>query len=75
MKQYMRITEFANRIGVCVNTLRSWDSKGILKPALRLPGSNIRLYAEEQVEQYFKVKTQIPEALASLENQSKDGDE
>lgn len=54
MKQYMRITEFANRIGVCVNTLRSWDSKGILKPALRLPDSNIRLYTEEQVEQYFK---------------------
>lgn len=75
MKQYMRITEFASRIGVCVNTLRSWDSKGILKPALRLPDSNIRLYAEEQVEQYFKVKTQIPEALASLESQSKDGDE
>lgn len=75
MKQYMRITEFAKRIGVCTNTLRSWDNRGILKPALRLPDSNIRLYAEEQVEQYFKVKTQIPEALASLESQSKDGDE
>lgn len=54
MKQYMRITEFASRIGVCINTLRSWDSKGILKPALRLPNSGIRLYSEEQVEQYFK---------------------
>lgn len=59
MKNYMRITEFAKEIGVCTNTLRAWDAKGILKPVLRLPNSGIRLYSEEQVEQYFKARKKL----------------
>lgn len=56
MKNYMRITEFAKEIGVCSNTLREWDKRGILKPSHRLPDSGIRLYSKEQVEQYFKAR-------------------
>jgi putative resolvase len=47
MSSYL-IREFAERIGVSVQTLRRWESEGRLKPASRTPG-NRRLYSEEQL--------------------------
>lgn len=48
----LKPSEFANRIGVCLKTVQSWDNRGIL-PARRTP-TNRRYYTEEDVENYFK---------------------
>lgn len=47
----MTISQFAARIGVHPATLRGWDKKGILKPAIRSPGGT-RYYTEQQVTDY-----------------------
>ena len=50
---YYTSTEFAEKIGVSANTLRSWDKDGILKPAKKTSDKGRRLYSEEQLRDYL----------------------
>lgn len=47
---YLKIGEFANKIGVTSTTLREWERRGWLIPHHRSP-SGYRYYSEEQVQQ------------------------
>lgn len=45
-------SEVAERLGVSAATIRRWDKRGLLVPAMRFPGSGHRRYTEEQVEEF-----------------------
>lgn len=47
-----KISEFANRVGVSIQTLRLWHKQGILIPACCTNGGQ-RRYSEAQVQQYL----------------------
>lgn len=49
MKDYLSISEFADKIGKSTETLRRWDREGKLVAA-REPLSNYRVYTKEQLE-------------------------
>lgn len=46
-------TEFSERVGVHVSTLRVWEKKKMLVPAY-IDSDDIRYYTEEQARQYLK---------------------
>lgn len=50
--QFLTVDEFARKIGVHPQTLRTWDKNGVLIPHHKTP-SGRRLYSEEQVSLYF----------------------
>ncbi len=52
--QNMEMTsqEFANKIGVSLSTIYSWENKGLIKPT-RKTLSGRRFYSEEQVQAYL----------------------
>lgn len=52
-RKFLTVEEFARRIGVHPQTVRSWDNTGALSAHHKTP-SGRRLYSEEQVEEYFK---------------------
>lgn len=47
---FLKIGEFANKVGVTSTTLREWERRGWLIPHHRSP-SGYRYYSEEQVKQ------------------------
>lgn len=49
IKDYMKIAEAADYLGLCANTLRKWDKLGKLK-AVRNPLSTHRLYKKEDLD-------------------------
>lgn len=51
-KAFLTAQEFADKIGVHVQTIRKWDKNAVLKPHHTTPGGH-RLYSQEQVEAYF----------------------
>ena len=51
-KMEMTSQEFANKIGVSLSTIYSWENKGLIKPA-RKTLSGRRFYSEEQVQAYL----------------------
>lgn len=51
-KTYLSVGEFADRIGVTVNTLRNWDKNGKLKPHHKTAGG-LRVYTDEQADEYL----------------------
>lgn len=53
--KFMTVDEFAKKIGVHPQTVRSWDKSGVLIPHHKTP-SGRRLYSEEQVIEYFNKK-------------------
>ena len=53
--KFMTVDEFAKRIGVHPQTVRSWDKSGALRPHHKTP-SGRRLYSEEQVIDFFGKK-------------------
>jgi len=55
MKDYLTITEFADKIGKSTETLRRWDREGKLV-ALRDPISNYRIYREEQLQMFDNIQ-------------------
>lgn len=59
-KEYMSISEFAERIGKSTETLRRWDRSGRLN-AVREPISNYRIYHKDQLSLF-------PESNASRSN-------
>lgn len=50
-KEIYTISEFAEIVGVTIQTLRNWDKSGKLKPAQLTEGGN-RLYSYKQVLQF-----------------------
>lgn len=53
-KGLMKIGEFALRVGKSIETLRSWDKSGKLKPALKQGENGHRFYTEAQVQQVLQ---------------------
>ncbi len=51
--KFLTVEEFAKRIGVHPQTVRTWDNTDVLKPHHKTP-SGRRLYSEEQVKEYFE---------------------
>ena len=50
---YYTTTQFSQKIGISANTLRTWDKRGILKPAYITEGGR-RLYTDEQAQSYLE---------------------
>ena len=49
LDEYMTVTEAAEYVGVCANTLRNWGASGKL-PEYRHPVNNYRLFKMSDVE-------------------------
>ena len=47
--KYMSVRAAADALGVHENTIRRWESQGILS-AVRLPGSNFRRFDPDQIQ-------------------------
>ena len=52
MSEYLSLSETAELVGKCKQTLRRWDNEGILK-AVREPGSEYRVYRREDVQTFL----------------------
>src|SRR5690606_20104525 len=50
MTKYYSVSETAEKLGVCPETLRRWDNEGKLK-AKRHPMNNYRVYQPEDIEE------------------------
>lgn len=48
-KEFLTVRETAKQLGVHENTVRNWESQGILQ-GLRLPGSGFRRFPREEIE-------------------------
>jgi len=64
MKSSLSIGAVALILGVCVNTLRSWDRSGVLVPQFRTAGGH-RRYNLEDVDK-IRRKAPAPEARATI---------
>ena len=53
MKNYLKILEAAEYLGVTSQTLRNWDKDGKLKP-YRHPLNNYRMYKKSDLDKLFK---------------------
>ena len=49
MEKYYSVSEAAEKLGVCTETIRRWDNEGKLN-AIRNPMNNYRVYMEEDLE-------------------------
>jgi excisionase family DNA binding protein len=48
-KEFMNVRETAKHLGVHENTVRNWESSGVLR-GFKLPGSGFRRFSREDVE-------------------------
>ncbi len=48
-KEFLNVRDTARALGVHENTVRNWESRGLLR-AVRLPGSGFRRFAVQDVE-------------------------
>ena len=53
--KYYSIGEFAKLIGKTIQTLRNWDSKGVLKPH-HVTSGGTRYYSQEQLNYFLGLK-------------------
>lgn len=53
--KYYSIGEFAKLIGKTIQTLRNWDSKGVLKPH-HVTSGGTRYYSQEQLNHFLGLK-------------------
>lgn len=51
-EKYISAQEFANAIGIKVQTVREWDKQGKLKAHHKTPGKH-RFYSTKQVDEYL----------------------
>lgn len=54
MEKFLTKPEFAEAIGVCSNTVTSWENKGLIKPHHRSL-THRSYYTQEQVKNYLGV--------------------
>jgi excisionase family DNA binding protein len=66
-KEFMNVRETAEHLGVHENTVRNWESRGVLR-GFKLPGSGFRRFCREDVERMrremlesYAPATEIPE--------------
>lgn len=52
LDEYLRISDAAQFLGVCANTLRNWEKSGVL-PARRHPANGYRLYLIKDLEKFL----------------------
>lgn len=53
MKEFLRIDEAANLLGISTQTLRNWEKRGELIP-YRNPVNNYRMYKVSQIEEFIE---------------------
>jgi excisionase family DNA binding protein len=65
--ELLSVRATAEHLGVHENTIRNWESRGVLR-GIRLPGSNFRRFPREEVErmrremfEHFAPATEMPE--------------
>jgi len=63
----LNVRETADRLGVHENTIRNWQTKGLLR-AIRLPGSNFRRFPREEVERMHREMFQTSPPLVDVPN-------
>ena len=56
--KYYSIKEFAAKIGKSVQTLRSWDKNGTLKP-FHVKKGGARCYSQEQLDHFLGIKPEV----------------
>ena len=62
LDDYLKITEAAELLGVCKNTLRNWEASGKLE-VFRNPMNGYRLYKREDLEGLLqKIESQSPKS-------------
>jgi len=59
-RELLNVRETARAFGVHENTIRNWESRGLLR-AVRLPGSGFRRFAAQDVE---RLRTEMFDQLA-----------
>jgi excisionase family DNA binding protein len=66
-KEFMNVRETAKHLGVHENTVRNWQSSGVLR-GFKLPGSGFRRFSREEVERMrqemlgsYAPPTELPE--------------
>lgn len=59
-KEFLNVRDTAHALGVHENTVRNWESRGLLR-AVHLPGSGFRRFAVEDVE---RLRAEMFEQLA-----------
>jgi excisionase family DNA binding protein len=66
-KEFLTVRETAQQLGVHENTVRNWETRGVLN-ALKLPGSGFRRFRREDIERMrremfesFAPTTELPE--------------
>lgn len=65
--ELLSVRATAERLGVHENTIRNWETRGLLR-SIRLPGSNFRRFPREEVErmrremfEHYAPATEMPE--------------
>lgn len=53
--RFLKISDFADEIGVTTVTLRNWEKQGLLVPHHKSP-TGYRYYTEQQVEDFLNGK-------------------
>ena len=69
LDDYLKITEAAEFLGVCKNTLRNWEASGKLE-VYRNPMNGYRLYKKDHLEELL-TKIEQPEATTKQNTRSK----
>lgn len=66
-KEFMNVRETAEQLGVHENTVRNWETRGVLR-GIKLPGSGFRRFPREEVERMrremlesYAPATELPE--------------
>jgi hypothetical protein len=59
-REFLNVRDTARALGVHENTVRNWESRGLLR-AVHLPGSGFRRFATEDVE---RLRAEMFEQLA-----------
>ena len=52
LDEYLRISDAAEYLGVCTNTLRNWEKNGVI-PVRRHPANGYRLYLKKDLEKFL----------------------
>jgi len=80
MSELLTVRETAKRLGVHENTIRNWESQGLLS-GIRLPGSNFRRFPRDEVErmrremfEQYAPAVEMPEARTGVRGHVVDGD-
>jgi excisionase family DNA binding protein len=79
-KEFLNVRETAEQLGVHENTVRNWESSGVLR-GIRLPGSGFRRFPRDEVERMrsemlgsYAPATELPPVTTGAKTRLVDGD-